>query len=162
MQLKKALIIILLLQFCLPLTTYGQTDSVSSKELIENAAYWDEKQINYTGEVIGDILVRGEYAWISVSDGENTMSCVIPADISKEIDFFGRYGVKGDTVCVQGVFNRACVEHGGDMDIHVSSLKKISEGRVLENKYSSVLLNISCTAFIIAVFMVTLVIHKRK
>lgn len=162
MQLKKTLIIILLLQLCVPLTTYGQTDNVSSTELIDNAVYWDGKQINYTGEVIGDILVRGEYAWISVSDGENTMSCVIPTDITKEIDFLGRYGIQGDTLCVQGIFNRACVEHGGDMDIHASLLKQISKGKVLENKYSSVLLKISCAVFLAAVFMATLVIHKRK
>lgn len=162
MQLKKLILSIIFLLICLPITIYGQTEDVSSSELIENATYWDDKQIKYTGEVIGDILERGDYSWISVSDGENTMSCVIPTTDAKQINYLGRYGVKGDTVCVQGVFNRACAEHGGDMDIHVNSLKQISKGKVLENKYSSAMLYVSCAVFVCAVFMVTIVIYKRK
>lgn len=162
MQLKRVLFIIIIVLMCTPISAFAQSEEVSSTELIENAAYWDKKQITYTGEVIGDILVRGDYAWINISDGENTMSCYLSAENTKAIENLGRYGVQGDVVCVQGTFYRASAAHGGDMDIDGSSLKLISKGHVLENKYSPLTLCLSGAALLCAVLMIILVIRKQK
>ncbi|MDI6605929.1 MAG: hypothetical protein QME65_02145, partial [Candidatus Omnitrophota bacterium] len=39
---------------------------VSSTELIENAQAYDGKRVAYAGEVIGDIMRRGNFAWLNV------------------------------------------------------------------------------------------------
>jgi hypothetical protein len=46
----------------------------------------------------------------------------------KKISLVGGYGKKGDNVRVEGVFHRACPEHGGDLDIHAGSVTVLSTG----------------------------------
>lgn len=47
---------------------------------------------------------------------------------AKEISFCGGYKGRGDTVRVTGVFHRACPEHGGDTDIHATTLLLVEKG----------------------------------
>ena len=102
---------------------------ISSDELINNAKLFDGKSVAYIGEVIGDIMVRGEYAWINVNDGKNAIGVWVGKDLVKDIVYTGSYKFKGDVVEVSGVFHRACLQHGGDLDLHAQSLTKIIAGR---------------------------------
>lgn len=104
------------------------TQEVTSTQLIEEAKAYDTKEIIYTGEVIGDIMQRGDHSWVNVSDGSNAIGVWISSDLVRDIKFTGRYKVKGDTVKVTGIFYRACKEHGGDMDIHASDIKILKQG----------------------------------
>ncbi|MDD5658970.1 MAG: DNA-binding protein [Actinomycetota bacterium] len=104
------------------------TQEVTSTQLIEEAKAYDTKEIIYTGEVIGDIMQRGDHSWVNVSDGSNAIGVWILSDLVRDIKFTGRYKVKGDTVKVTGIFYRACKEHGGDMDIHASDIKILKQG----------------------------------
>ena len=120
---------ILLTAYSLQLTAcFGQ--SVSSAELINNAKSYDGKIVSYEGEVIGDVMKRGENAWINVNDGTNAVGVWIKASFIKDINYTGSYKSSGDRVEVVGVFNRSCIEHGGDLDIHAQSLRKINSGRL--------------------------------
>jgi len=103
--------------------------SISSAELIDNAKQFDGKTVVYIGEVIGDIMIRGEYAWVNVNDGKNAIGVWINKDLIKDIHYMGSYKFKGDVVEVSGTFNRACLQHGGDLDIHAQSLTKRIAGR---------------------------------
>ena len=47
----------------------------------------------------------------------------------KDIAYKGSYAFKGDEVEITGIFNRSCTEHGGDLDIHAQSIRKITPGR---------------------------------
>ncbi|MBE3090684.1 MAG: DNA-binding protein, partial [Actinobacteria bacterium] len=88
--------------------------SISSNELIENAIKYDKQIVVYSGEVIGDIMKRGDNAWINVSDSNNAIGVWLPYSETKIIKYAGRYDYKGDTVKIEGIFNKACTEHGGD------------------------------------------------
>jgi hypothetical protein len=59
------------------------------------------------------------------------MAIWIPASMTKTIDTYGDYQHEGSIVEIQGTFNGACKEHGGDMDIHATSLKLIRPGHVV-------------------------------
>ena len=107
---------------------YSFAQPISSIELINNAKFYDGKIVVYTGEVIGDMMVRGEYAWINVNDGNNAIGIWIKKALIKDILYMGNYQQKGDSVEITGKFNRACVEHGGDLEIHAESIVKISSG----------------------------------
>jgi hypothetical protein len=121
----------LLLVLCLVLTVssfncYAQTPT--SLELINNAKQYDGKTVNYIGEVIGEVMVRGDYAWLHVNDNIVAIGIWAPKTMVQDIRYAGEYHKKGDIVEVSGTFHRSCLEHGGDLDIHASEIKTITAG----------------------------------
>jgi hypothetical protein len=114
------------------LKLYAFAEAVSSTELINNAKQYDGKTVTYIGEVIGDIMIRGEYAWINVNDGKNAIGIWIDKELAQGISYTGSYKSKGDWIEVTGIFHRACQEHGGDLDIHAQDMRKLSQGRKIK------------------------------
>ena len=99
-------------------------------------------------------MLRGDYAWITVNDDAYSMpqqgdpgkraqpggrgtfagysnwgiGIWVTREQAEQISFCGGYKGRGDTVRVTGVFNRACSEHGGDTDIHATTLLLMEKG----------------------------------
>lgn len=163
MQKRRALLLIVpLLMFALlPAAALADEGVVNSTELIDHAADYDGKTVVYEGEAIGDILYRGEYAWIAVSDGGNTVGCYVAASDAKKIAYLGRYGVTGDTVRIVGVFHRVCAEHGGDMDLHADSFEIVRLGSSAEQKCPKTLVVAACLLPLPAAALLVLA-WKRK
>ena len=128
MHQKTVFLIVALLVLLVPSAALAESESVNSNDLIDHAKDYDGTTVVFEGEVLGDILYRGEYAWLAVFDGSNTIGCYVTRTQAETITFVGGYGKKGDTVLVEGVFHRACPEHGGDLDIHASSVTVLSTG----------------------------------
>jgi len=155
--LKIVLFLMLLFTYGLQLMTYNLfAQSVSSTELINNAKVYDGKVVVYEGEVIGDIMVRGDYAWINVNDGQNAIGIWMDKDLTKDILYTGSHKFKGDWIEVAGIFHRACLEHGGDLDIHAQAVRKLRPGRqIIERLNISkrnlvfVLLGVLCLVWIL-------------
>jgi len=129
----RVIIIFLFTVYLLPLASCF-AKAISSTELINNAKQYDGRQVVYEGEVIQDVMLRGDHAWINVNDSLNALGIWIKAPLAKEIIYTGSYKSKGDWVEVTGIFNRACPEHGGDLDIHAQGLRKISPGRFVQER----------------------------
>ena len=106
---------------------------VSSKELLEGAQEYDEKAVFYKGEVIGDIMVRGESAWVNVRDEHGAIGVFCPLELTEKIEHQGNYNFRGDSVSVRGEFHRACSEHGGDSDIHAEKILIVEEGEEISH-----------------------------
>lgn len=117
------------------LTCFAQ--SVSSSELINNAKQYDGKIVGYQGEAIGDIMTRGDYAWVNVNDGDNAIGIWVSAALAKKISLTGGYKSRGDKIEISGIFHRACLEHGGDLDIHAQSIGIIEPGRLIAEKLNT-------------------------
>jgi hypothetical protein len=100
----------------------------TSLDLINNAKQYDGKTIHYRGEVIGDVMIRQDYAWLHVNDGFIAIGIWAPKTLIEDIHYTGDYHKKGDTVEVSGTFHRSCSEHGGDLDVHASEIKKVTMG----------------------------------
>lgn len=116
----------------------------SSTDLVESPKEFDGEGLTFRGEAIGEAMVRGDMAWIHINDdayyvknveegaelgGYNTgMAVWLPSALVEDVAFYGDYKHEGDIVEVEGVFNAACAEHGGDMDIHATSLEVVQEG----------------------------------
>lgn len=109
----------------------------SSAELIEHAKDFDGKTVSFRGEAIGDIMKRGKFAWVNVNDGANALGIWLEAGLASKINYTGSYKTIGDTVLVVGQFNRACLEHGGDLDIHAETLAIIKTGNAVEEKINA-------------------------
>jgi hypothetical protein len=121
------LIILAVTLYSLPYA-FNYAEPIPSANLINNAKDYDAKEVSFVGEVIGEIMSRGEYVWINVNDGKNAIGIWIKKELIKGISYTGSYKAKGDLVEITGRFNRACREHGGDLDIHAQSINKISSG----------------------------------
>jgi hypothetical protein len=161
LKLIKTAPLLIILFFILPISANAENQSVSSTELIENASKLDGNTVYYSGEVVGDILYRGDYAWINVSDGANAIGIYIPASEAKKIEYVGRYRVVGDTVSLTGTFHRACAQHGGDMDIHAETVNVTEKGHTVEDEPSTGLLFSAGALFLCALTGTILVLKKR-
>ncbi len=116
--------ILVMIFFYIP--SYAQV--ISSTELIKDAKQYDGKSVTFQGEVVGDIMIRGEYAWLSINDGSNAMGVWINKELIKNIQYIGNYKAKGDVIEITGIFRRSCPEHGGDLDIHGQHITKVVSG----------------------------------
>ena len=132
MHQKTLLLIIALLLLLAPAVALAEGESVSSNDLIDRAKDYDGTTVVYEGEVLGDILYRGDSAWLAVFDGSNTIGCFVPSEQAKLISVVGGYGKHGDTIRIECVFHRACAEHGGDLDIHASSVAVLRTGESVQ------------------------------
>lgn len=100
----------------------------SSKRLIEHAKFYDGKTVTYKGEAVTAVMRRGDYGWVNINDGDNAIGVWGKVSELDKIKFLGGYNSKGDTLEIVGIFNRACQEHGGDLDIHADTMTVISSG----------------------------------
>jgi len=125
------------------------SETVSSRQLIDNANQYNGKEIIYSGEVIGDVMARGNFAWINVSDANNAIGVWVAKDLAREISYTGSYKQKGDIVEIKGKFNRACVMHGGDLDIHAESLQIVKKGANVDEVVSPRKIKVAITFLII-------------
>ncbi len=127
---------------------------VVEERIMGNMEYYDGKMITIEGEVIGDIMYRGDYAWITVNDDPYSLrksleeggdfvglsnqgiGVWVSREAAKKIMTCGGYKNKGDIVSITGEFHRACHEHGGDTDIHAANLEVISSGYAFSHPFS--------------------------
>lgn len=123
---------------------------VASTTLVEEPKRWDGRVVVFVGEAIGDRMVRGKMAWLHLNDdvyqslnveegaalgGYNSGQAIwVSSELAAKVRYFGDYRHEGDIVRVEGEFNRACVEHGGDMDIHASSLEVVRQGHAIRHR----------------------------
>jgi len=111
----------------------GNAQSAGSLELLNNTKKYDGQTVVYKGEIIGDIMVRGDYTWLHVNDGGAAIGVWVPNALIKDIRYAGDYHTRGDIVKVSGIFYRSCLEHGGDLDIHASAVGKITSGNSIHH-----------------------------
>lgn len=136
---------------CLPALAQGE--KVSMQELIEDMEKYDGHEITIEGEVVGDLMIRGDYAWVTVNDdpysqqsleeggdfaGFSNIGIGVWMDKEKAalIKVTGGYNHHGDRIRVTGTFHRACHEHGGDCDIHARLVEVVLAGHPIDHPLS--------------------------
>jgi len=129
--------------------------AVSARELLENAEEYDGKTVTYEGEMIGDVMVRAQFAWINVRDETLCLGVFSPKGLVSEIEHKGSYGFSGDIISVQGTFYHSCPEHGGDTDIHAEKITVVRKGEAtfypLEPGKVKASITLSAIAFALAI-----------
>ena len=101
---------------------------VGAKALIADPRAYDGREILFEGEAIGDPMRRGDHFWVNVLDADAALGVYAPLADLGAMGVFGSSRAKGDLVLVRGVFHRACPDHGGDMDIHATSIAVVRPG----------------------------------
>ena len=120
--------ITILLAVCLTITAAAKEEVITINDLVEDALIYDGQTVTVEGEAIGEELERGEYSWVNISDGTNAIGIWMKKTDADSIEHFGDYKHVGDTLRVTGIFSRDCDEHGGDVDIHCTSLTIVKSG----------------------------------
>ena len=138
----------------------GAASAASSKELIENARSLDGSSITYRGEAITQAMVRGGSGWINLNDGQNAIGAWCRTEDIKSIKYFGDYKNKGAIVEVRGIFNRACSEHNGELDIHAVSFSIIDDGYSVTEKLTKRYIYIAAGGMIFALLALAAVRKK--
>lgn len=130
-------IIILVISLLLLLNTGVWASEITGlDQLIENATKLDGQEVTVSGEAIGEILSRGDHAWVNINGGSNSMGIWMSLDDAMKINFMGDYKHSGDQLLITGIFNQACSVHGGDVDIHCKTMQIVSIGEVIEHQVS--------------------------
>ena len=111
-------------------------DVTAVNELVDRSLQWNGKTVTIEGEAIGEMLPRGDCAWVNVNDGTNAIGVWMPLADAKKSGVYGDYHHTGDTLRVTGTFSRDCAEHGGDVDIHSVSVRLVKAGGEVEHPVS--------------------------
>ena len=69
------------------------------------------------------------HRWITVQDQEGrTVSAYVRNSLAAKLGVFGKYGLHGDKVAIEGVYHQACSKHSGELEIHATSLSVLVDG----------------------------------
>ena len=143
------------------LITLGMVFTSLAKEqtiglLIENAKEMDGQKITLEGEVIGEILLRKDRAWVNIGDETAVIGAWVDSKEVKKINRTGDYKHHGDKIKVKGTFYRSLDEQGGEMAIKGESLQISESGQVIVHTIHSMkLLVLGLLAFAAAFFYLT-------
>ncbi|MBN2821570.1 MAG: hypothetical protein JXR33_00050 [Coriobacteriia bacterium] len=114
-----------------PATAFGAqvpTD-VTAAELTSLTQDLDGAMVRLSGEVVSEALHSdGEGVWLNVLSDGTAIGVYMPAEMAEAVTTFGDYRHNGDVIEVVGVYNEACDEHGGDLDVHATELRVIEPG----------------------------------
>lgn len=110
--------------------------AVLVKELAEKGRGFDGKKVTITGEVIGEVMYRGNYAWVNVLDPSGAIGVFMPADMARAIGSVGGYFRTGDIVRITGTFSISCKQHNGEPDIHAEEMIVVQEGKPIPHRVS--------------------------
>lgn len=159
---KNRRVVILLVTGYWLLGTNCYAAPVSSDELIQNAKEYDGKEVVFQGEVIGDIMRRGKFSWVNIFDGKKAVGAFLDKSVFDDVIFTGDYNHKGDIIEVNGVFHRACLEHGGDLDIHVYRMTKLRDGYKVVRSINQKKVRMVLWLAIILVGLVSIVMGRKR
>ena len=153
----KTVIFIMIFMFSLSLKVKAE-DTVELNYLIENAKQLDGQQVTVQGEAIGERMDRGDYSWVNINDGTNAMGIWLSKSDAEQIIHYGKYKNKGDTVKITGIFNRACVEHGGEADLHNSEVIIVQKGYIVNEQIATgkIMITIILVAFASLILLIYL------
>ena len=131
-------------------TQVSAADRTEINTLIEKSQAFDGQTVTVEGEALGEAMLRGEYAWINISDNTNAIGVWLKASDAQKISVFGDYRHKGDTVKITGIFSRNCAEHGGDVDIHNQAMEIIEKGTNVPETITQTKINAASALFLFA------------
>ncbi len=142
---------------------------VSSTQVHLCPSAFDQLEVTYVGEVVGDILRRDGGAWVQVNDddyalvngpvighreraGFNTgLSVWLEGDLADRIEQPGRAAVRGDVVLLRGTLLRADPDDGGGTTLRARELETLAGPLVIEPPLHTLQLVVAVVLSVLAV-----------
>ena len=83
--------------------------------LVREGKRYDGMEIEIEGEAVGDVMMRGSYAWVNVRSPEDVaLGIIVTPEQARRIRRTGDYFHAGDHVLVTGTFYRFAPRYGGE------------------------------------------------
>jgi hypothetical protein len=133
---------------------------IPSSALVERAKALDGGAIAFEGEAIGDPMPRRGGAWVNLAGETYAIGVWLPPAELEKISRYGSYGMRGDRVRAEGEFQRACPEHGGNLDIHATSISILERGEEIPHPTSPA--RIAAAGACLAAGLVLFLFWKRR
>jgi hypothetical protein len=106
----------------------------SGAEMASMRSGLDAQRVRFEGEVISEALAGGVgHVWVNVLSNDVAIGVWMPVEFADELEVFGRFSHTGDRVRITGTFNEGCDTHGGDLDVHATSLELLERGEPREH-----------------------------
>ncbi|MGN0038441.1 MAG: potassium transporter TrkG [Coriobacteriales bacterium] len=98
--------------------------SSSISELLGASSRMDGDKVRISGEVVGYAVKAGTgHSWLNIQDQEGkVISVYVRNSLAERVGTFGKYGVQGDKVVVEGTYHQACSMHSGELEVHAVTL----------------------------------------
>ena len=137
--------------------------AVPIDELIRDADIYDRKKVEITGEVIGDILLRKEEAWLNVLSPEGTAIGVLCRQSQTDsIRAVGDYDHKGDIIAVTGIFHKFSPRQGGETMVLAENVRIVKPGYEIKHRLPAGRVLSAVLLFLTAVFLRIMLDFKKK
>jgi hypothetical protein len=100
---------------------------VDLTELVAFPADRSGETVVVEGEAIGQAIGKKDgHAFVNVLDGPTAVGVFMTEEQTARITGFGGYKTTGSIIRVSGELNVACEQHGGDFDVHASTVEVIA------------------------------------
>lgn len=104
-------------------TAAGAEAALSPAELVESRRRLDRQTVAVRGEAIGETLrADSSHVWLNLLGDHTAVGVYLDRKLAGRVGTFGDYTHSGDRVLVRGIFNLACDQHGGELDVHATQL----------------------------------------
>lgn len=137
---------------------------VSDRDLVERAQELDGQWVMFQGEALGDLMVRGNTAWLNVGGAHYAIGILMPRTQAAKVKVLGSYRFHGDTVRVVGLFHRADPNEGGDLDVVASSVEVVKPGsaRAVPRPGNRVYAAAGLSLLALALFLAARLVRRRS
>jgi len=161
---------------------FPKTGRVTSYQLLNCPRAFDQKMVTFTGEVVGELIVRRGGVWAQVNDdpyaliygplvghsahvGFNSGVAVwFPDGTHEIIETVGRPATRGDVVEIVGTFLRTDPNDGGGLTIRADSVKVLAEGFTVDEPLHTLQLVTAAVLFMgaLAALGLAQVVRRRR
>jgi len=103
------------------------TQEVSITELAQASKGLADTLVSFEGEVVGDRINAGnDHIWVTLSDGDNAITVLLPREYEEQIQYYGSYAYEGTHLKITGDFSLSCSQHEGASDVHATSVVAVT------------------------------------
>lgn len=110
--------------------------------------------VTVQGEAVGEALsAPGARRWVNLYGDGTALGVVVSERDAESIPAFGEYRRRGATVRATGTLRLGCDEHGGDLDLHASSVVVLDTGEELPHAVHPAKLWLALAALALALLL---------
>jgi hypothetical protein len=134
MRRLRTLCVVLALLIALPARAFAAPVAIDTATMAQADAELDGATVVFSGEAIGDELRAPDgQRWVNILDEGVAIGVVADPRLLESIDGYGEWSRIGTHVEVTGVYNVACPQHGGDLDVHASQIRVLAPSETVEH-----------------------------
>ena len=142
---------------------------LSSEQLYQCPIAFDQAEVSFVGEAIGELLRRDGGAWLQVNDdayalevgpmvghrehaGFNSgVSVWLPDGLHEQVGTVGRPAQRGDVLVLHGTIHRADPDDGGGITLRTDELVVLAEGVTVEPPFHLVQAVVAAVLAVLAI-----------